>query len=629
MAPTSWTAWSLGFVLLASLALGQGVAGQAVASSAAQKRVLVVHLTPPNSSVSRAADDTYRQRFSTAFAGVDYYSEYVDVYRFADPAYRASLRQYLRDRYASAKLSVVVAPNTMQLRMLRDDGTPLFPGVPIVFHAGVGERADANSTGVVSRVDFAPVLETALRFHPHTRRVLVVTGVSALDANYANLARQQFRRFADHVVLEYLVGQPVKEMERTVSQLSDDTIVCFILYSQSQAGENWLPNEALARITAASSVPVYGIHEQMLGVGIVGGRLFSTQATITATADLAIRVLRGESPADIPVQEISPYITAFDWRQLSRWNISEATLPAGSTVMFRPISIFRSHATTTAIVAVAICAVALLFENRRRRRAEAASHEFLSAAASIERRAVVSHLGDSLAHELQQPLAAIGTNVAALRRLLERGDLSPSALSESLDDIRNSNQRAARIIDHIRSLVRHHPHEEVPIDISALVQDTIQVTAPVARAANVRLDTQLGSRDLVVSGDPVHLQQMLTNLLVNAIHAVSDAESDHRHVVVEVASMPRHVELVVRDRGAGFDDRLLARIFEPSVTTKKDGMGMGLFIVHGIVEAHHGTVTASNDPNGGAVVRILLPRILAGSHNGLAATGVRRSLPSV
>lgn len=610
MRVTARLAWSLGLIILMGVCLAASAEAQVPPTAATQKRVLVLHLTPPNSLVSRAADDTYRQRLGAAFPGaLDYYADYVDIYRFSDPGYRDTLRQYLRDRYTPIGLNLVITPNTVQLRMIRDEEDGLFPHVPIVFHAGVGERGDAGSTGVVSRVDFAPIMETALQLHPRTRRVVVIAGTSGIDTEYANLSRKQFQRFADRVTFEYLVGRPIAEMEQTVSRLPSDTIVCFILYSRNVAGELWLPYDALKRITAAANVPVYGIHEQMFGAGIVGGRLFSTQATVEATADLAIRILRGEAPAAIPVTEITPYITAFDWRQLSRWGISERALPPGSAVMFRPPSALqRYRIPLLALATIGAIATAAVFE-RRRRRAEASSRSYLDAVATIDRRATVTHFSASLAHELRQPLAAIGSNVDAMRRLLDAGKLDPETLREILSDIKSSNRRAAHLIERIRSFVRHHEREEVPIDVHDLLRETMSMVEPTAKSAGVSIDITIASDPATVSGDPIHLQQVFLNLLGNAIDAVSGLDVSRRRIRVHTCVASDRVEIVVRDCGVGFDAAILTNAFQPFVTTKADGMGMGLFIVRNIVDAHHGKVFAANDPEGGAVVHVRLPRV--------------------
>lgn len=583
---------------------------QSARPSGVQRRVLVLHLTQPDSRLSRLIDETYRRELGAALGDrLDYYTEYIDTYRFSEPVWRRGFREFLRDRYGPIGLDLVITPNTAQLRLVRDEDGGIFGDVPIVFHAGAGVQGDARSTGVVSRVDLAAGLQTALDLHPRTRRVIVILGSGAFDTDYANLAKVQLQPFADRVTLEYLIAEPVDEMERSLARLPDDTIIYFLVYSQDAAGRHWLPFDAALRVAAAANVPVYATHEGYLDTGVVGGRLFSTQKTVEASAALALRVLAGENPGDMPVREIDPYIIAFDWRQLSRWRIDEAALPAGSLVMFRPPPAWPRY---RGIVLAAAASVVLIvgtwwFEHRRRRRAEVASSAYLDAMTDLDRRATVGHFSASIAHELKQPLTAIRANVDAARRQLDRGSLDPAELREILDDVATSNQRAGDIIDHVRSLVQRHARDDAPVDVDALLTDTLAIVRPTAQTMNARIELELAGVPAIVCGDRVHLQQAVMNLVRNALDAMRELEAAERLVTIRAARANGHVEIAVLDRGPGIPDAVAAQIFEPFVTSKPDGMGMGLFIVRSIVEAHGGHVRVANGPQGGAILTLVLP----------------------
>jgi hypothetical protein len=171
-------------------------------------------------------EDVYRRILAAALgAQLDYYSEYVDQFRFAEPEYQASLRAYLRGRYAKSPPHVVIATTTATLRVARTANDDLFPSVPIVFQAGKGVSPPPHSTGVVSTVDLGRTLELALAFHPAVKLVAVISGTSEFDKGYGNLARAQFRRFENRVSFSYLYGLPMADLEQAVARLPGDAII--------------------------------------------------------------------------------------------------------------------------------------------------------------------------------------------------------------------------------------------------------------------------------------------------------------------------------------------------------------------------------------------------------------------
>jgi PAS domain S-box-containing protein len=224
------------------------------------------------------------------------------------------------------------------------------------------------------------------------------------------------------------------------------------------------------------------------------------------------------------------------------------------------------------------------------------------------RLAVVGELTASIAHEINQPLTAILSNAAAGERLLGRGSPSLDEVREVLADIRKDDVRACRIIDRIRALVRNHEMTMLPLDLNDVADEVVRLIAPDARHRRVELRSEFASGLAELRGDRVHLQQVLLNLLINAMDAVADAPPDGRRVLVRTAmDSAGSVLASVSDTGHGIPPDKLPHIFESFFTTKQDGMGLGLAISHSIIEAHGGHIWAGNDPGGGATFYLTLP----------------------
>ena len=248
------------------------------------------------------------------------------------------------------------------------------------------------------------------------------------------------------------------------------------------------------------------------------------------------------------------------------------------------------------------------FDVTARRRAEAAAQRHLSEIAHLDRVAGMGQLASSIAHELNQPLTAILTNAQAAQRLLGGAEPDLAELRETLEDIVHDDQRAAEVIRRMRKLLRKDALTTLPVDLNELAANTIALVANDALLHYVTLDFAPARGLPAVHGDLVQIQQVILNLLSNAITAAAHGPTSQRKVQVwTTASTDASVELGVHDSGKGIPSSDVVRLFEPFFTTKSEGLGMGLAISRSIVEAHGGTIFAENDPAGGAAFRVRLP----------------------
>jgi signal transduction histidine kinase len=228
----------------------------------------------------------------------------------------------------------------------------------------------------------------------------------------------------------------------------------------------------------------------------------------------------------------------------------------------------------------------------------------------LEHLARVSTLGElsgSLAHELNQPLSAILSNAQAAQRFIDQGRISPEETREILSDIASEAQRAGEIIKRVRTLLRRDPVAEESLDINAVIRSTVGLLQSDLVYHNVRLRLDMADDLPPVFADEVHVQQALINLIMNACDAVGDLPPGQRQIVVKTT---RHAEdrvaLDVIDNGRGIPAEMLDRVFEPFVTTKPSGLGLGLSLTHMVITSHGGQLSAINNADGGATFRCLL-----------------------
>jgi signal transduction histidine kinase/ligand-binding sensor domain-containing protein len=224
----------------------------------------------------------------------------------------------------------------------------------------------------------------------------------------------------------------------------------------------------------------------------------------------------------------------------------------------------------------------------------------------VSRVALAGELAASLAHEVSQPLGAIVNNAEAGRRNLDRYAKRPDQLGAIFDDIVADGMRASEVVSGLRRYLRPRDAPAAPVDLSAVVRDALPLLGRELRDHRIAVELSLGAGLPPVEAGRVQLGQIVINLVMNACEALAGKDGDRR-VTLTTSACGGQVDLSVRDNGPGMADAVADRAFEPFVTTKPDGLGMGLAICRGIAEAYGGRLSAKRPPNGGFEVVLSLP----------------------
>jgi PAS domain S-box-containing protein len=243
-----------------------------------------------------------------------------------------------------------------------------------------------------------------------------------------------------------------------------------------------------------------------------------------------------------------------------------------------------------------------------RKKAELEAQRDRAELSHLSRVALMGEMSASIAHELNQPLAGILSNAAAGQRFLDRGNVDQAEIRELLGDIIADGRRASDVVRGIRGMVKKEQIERRSVDLNEVVMDAVRMASPDAVLRSCTLETSLDPNLRAIDGDPVQLQQVLLNLVINAFDAMRDTPPSRRKVVIATQSNGNGTICTsVRDHGVGISEELRDRLFDPFFSTKSEGLGMGLAIVRSIVEAHGGTITADNVDDGGARFEFVLP----------------------
>jgi len=674
---------------------------------------------------------------------LEVFSEFLDLARFPDPDHEGRTARYLAEKYTGRNLDVVITVGRQASQFILKHGAEIAPRVPIVACCMPAETfaalAGSRITGVISGRDISKTLDLAERLQPEAPKLVVIAGASDFDRQWVQIARQQIESRGRLYDTTYLVGLPYDKLIQEVSRLPRNTIVVALSYFADDRGGQYISAEAIRNVAKAANAPVYWPYSNGIGFGIVGGYSDLDESLGAQTADLALEILAGKDANTIAPQLSTSGAYRVDDRQLKRWQLSGADLPAGTVVSFKEPTLWEEHHYLISFVLSLVALqtgilVYVLLQNRNRRIAESAlaeSQERMAFAAAstntglwhfqaedepiwaarhcrsilglaentplsldilrdsiypddrrafvkairdaalsgrpidsefrivssngetrwiamkgyprrdqnngpyyitgvfsditalktaeleaeqqrmetarLMRQSVLGELSGTIAHELNQPLTAILFNAETAQYLLSQKNIDQGKIQEIIADIIEEDTRAGKVISHVRELLRKGEGKSELIDLNQLVESTLHLLRGEFMKRKIHIDVALANNLPMISGDPVQLQQVLLNLIMNAMDAMNSKAPSQRSIEVATRANGGQVEVAIVDFGQGIAAEHQTQLFQPFFTTKEHGLGLGLSVCSTIVKAHGGKLSIENNVGGGATAVVALP----------------------
>jgi signal transduction histidine kinase len=588
-----------------------------VAAADETKQLLVLYssnrLLPGNIALDAGLHEAIP---SSRTQSIHIFSEFLDEPEFGGDKYELALSTYLREKYAARPPDAVLLVGDTTLGFMLRFRDRLFPSVPMVYEAVT--QATIQSTpnlppdivGVPITYDIAGTAKLALQLHPHATHLVIVAGVSNTDA-FSTLQRPEVTLGLGNVKTEYLVGLAVPALQRRLRALTSDSVVLTFGFFRDGDGHTYVPHDSAVLIAAASAAPVYSPFETFMGTGVVGGRMLSFEQMGRQGGQIVEHLFDGDPDwRRVPPAQAS--VTQVDWRQIERWKIDPKLLPQNTIIAFRTPTLWQAYRNLAIVVGLIIVlqsalVASLLLERRRRRTAELAVQRQHAALAHASRLAVAGELTAAIAHEINQPLGAVQTNADTVEVILQAGGDRREDLLRLVGRIRNDNLRASEVIRRLRTLLAKQEARRQPLDLNVILTDVEIFLRPELQRRQLSLVLRLAANPARILGDEIQIQQIVINLLLNAMEALADAEPGRRSILVQVECGAEYHSIFVKDQGPGFADSDLSKLFDSFFSTKQTGMGLGLSIARTIVEAHAGTIGAEHNPAGGAIFHVRLP----------------------
>jgi signal transduction histidine kinase len=604
-------------LLAAALLAGLASAPAAHPTEPAPSKLVVVLY--PESNDGRPgnvlADRGLRAAFAAGAQGrIEIHNEYLDLSRFPGAEYQEELATFFRRKYAGRRVDLVIAGLSSALNFALEH-RDAFEDAPIVFMAVDRQEVDSRKLppdviGTPIEMDLGGSLAAALQLRPDTRRVFVVVGQSEFDAFWEARAREAFRPLRQRVEINYLVGLPQVELETAVGELPDRSLIYYLHVFEDSTGRIHTPAEVVSQISAKANSPVFGHADSFMGRGIVGGQIFSFERAGQDAARLGLRVLAGEDPARIGVQPTSRSTYIFDARQLDRWGIAAASLPAGSEIRYREPTLWDQYKWHfTALVSLvglqAVLITGLLAQHRRRSRAEHGrsqmeqelreSHEELRRLAAeilgaqeMERRRIARELHD----DFGQDLALVSVELDLLRQR------PPATATEARERIQQTSDRVKQLSSAIHDL--SHQLHPLKLEQLGLVAAVRGLCYELSQKHAVRIDFR---HEEAPPSLPPEAALCLYRIAQEALRNVVK-HSGAASAAVSLRTMGETLALEVCDAGRGFGPADLA-----------GQGGLGLVSMRERLRLTSGELTVESQPGAGTRLLAQVPLGTAGYPN--------------
>lgn len=560
------------------------------------KRVLLLYthrlVSPVNAEWYRGIKAELNAAFDEP---LDIEVEYLDLLRNNDEEVEQKWRDLLRSKYARKRPDVVIPIYIGAIKFLLEHRDEIFPEVPVVYCSATRNLANEarkyeGVTGTIFEIDFNGTRELIRQLQPDIAKLVIITGAARenLDLRSALGVGLLFSMFfSQSFELDVWDGMQLAEMESRISQLQPDTAVLMLTYDFDKLGNQYVTVEATEQLAQKSSVPIYGVFDSLLGRGVIGGSVASVETQGRLAGRLAVGILHGKRPEELPPVEPGPPLLLLDERQLRRFGIPASRVPARAEVRFQVPVNWREFGRYLLLGGAALiiqsAIIISLLVNRRRRIAAEQEARTLAGKILTAQEEERSHLARELHDDLSQRLVAVAIEAGQLENQND-GPGSPTA------NIGKLRQGVISICDDLHRLSRQmHPSI---LDDFGLADALCADCTGLMQRTDIEVDCQIGD---LPARFPKQVELCLYRIAQESLwNAVK--HSGATRISVKLAGEAGNVRLEIADNGCGL-----------GTSARPPSKGLGLASIKERVRLVSGTVEIESEPGKGTRIVALVP----------------------
>ncbi len=607
------------------------------------KKVLILNSYHPNFQWSDALVDGIRQGLAGTISDENIFIEHLDARRFADDTlYYSELNRLLQYKYRVSKPDIIISNDDFAFDYTTQISDSLFAGIPVVFTGLNTIPAHAVGsplyTGVMEGMDVEGNLRLIMSLCPKLKKLVIIGGGSVLDQqllSYLRNWKEEYinREQIDSIEFLFWVNETKQSLLDKASKLEKRDAVLFTSMQKFADGQYFSYPESLGQLSMVFNAPIFGMFgATTVGNGLLGGRLNKPVEQGKDAAMMAVAILNGTKPSDIPVIDKLKYEYRFDDRQLKRFGIKKSNLPEGSIIDFSHENFFYTNrylliVALVVVILLLVIIVGLIINVRKRRHAEEELLKFnISLEKSISERTVELEKSQAdlrqsnadkikffsiLAHDLRAPFNAIMGFSHILG--IDNEELTLEEAKEYGHSIYDSSQSMFRLLENLLdwSRVMNKTKDASPVHFpfDTIIKQNFKLLESNAQAKKIKLDSE-GDLSAMVFADFNMMNSVIQNLLSNAIKFTNEGGK----VNISVFSFQDNpfVDIQIIDNGVGMNDETRRNLFKMDTaqstpgTNNEQGSGLGLMLCKEFVEMNKGEIWVSSEIGKGSTITLRL-----------------------
>ncbi|EGW38736.1 ABC transporter substrate binding protein [Desulfosporosinus sp. OT] len=555
-----------------------------------------------------------------------YSYECLDLARYPnDEDYLQDVAQYFKAKYQNQQPDFIITNESLYSLLVKYEPS-IFPNVPIIMDWNEDSQPLVNMPSnyiVMPRnIEIEENVKLILQTRPLTKTIYIIVGDSAAERNIVKRFVKVQKKFANQVEIVVLNKLPYTQMLERLRNAQDHSAVLFFRWVSDVDGNSFVPVQVLQTICREVKIPVYGTRIQFLGTGIIGGLIENAEDCGQHAGNAVMDILGGKKPPDNPIIRAPSRTYTFDWRQLQRWRIEEHSLPSGSKIQYREITVWEQYrvyiiGAIVLLVLQALLIFALLINRSRRKRAE---NELLQTNTSLQ--TMTESLMDfdkmkdefltNTSHELQTPLNGI-INISETLVEGNYGNVNPKQ-KEELQVILAVSRRLSSLIRDIIDIEKIKRNDiqlnPVPTDIKSAIAMVVDVFRHLIQSEKIEIIINIPEGISPVLTDETRFWQVLFNLIGNAIKF-----TERGNVTVSAAEDDQFVKIIIEDTGLGIAKEKQEKLFnaftqgDSEIPRQYGGSGLGLYISRQLMERMKGTIILEwSEPGQGTRFSVRLPK---------------------
>jgi len=544
------------------------------------------------------------------------YVEYFDLGKFPNSSYQKYLFKQYNNKYKNAKIDLLISVGPALIPLLEKYAESYIKNIPTIsldlkdpFDENKKYSLNSRTKEILLNIDAGTNFKLAFNLFPDYSTIYIISGSAGVDKFFHKITLNAALEYEKSKKIVDLADLSMEELLKRANQIPAKSIIFITTFAMDGNGVTYNTPEAIRLITEKTSVPVFVLLDTPFEEGALGGYVSSMENFGTVAAKSAIRILNGENPQIVQVDEPKLNQYMFDWRELKRFNLLNSnSIPPNSILLYEETDFIGTYkwiigAGILFIILQSLLIINLIKTNKKQKVLTAQLIQSENRYRELVREDRLMHMGvltASLAHEINQPLAAILSNAQAAVRYLDSDKNTRDIFREILGDIIEDDKRAAGVINSVRGMLKQEKRDKEIIELDTIFKEVINIFNSEASDRNISIDTKFKNESIFILGDRIQLQQVILNLLINAANELDSLPEGTRVILIKTEVLNKFVIVSVNDSGPGIKEEEKHKLFDPFFTTRKDGLGIGLAVCRSIIEDHGGKIWAQNNKDIGA-----------------------------